>query len=103
MIFYKCKCKKNNCNIIEICQDTTCEWRVKNEVFLNCTWVACNFGPFTLEEVGRMMGVTRERVRQIEAKAIKKLKHKKRNEPVRDYALLDSEWVGRQMTETRNA
>ena len=57
------KCKKNSVLIDEICIDTTCEWRLKNEKFLNCTWVACNYGPFTLEEVGNMMGVTRERIR----------------------------------------
>ena len=70
-------CKKRGTLIAEICTDTTCEWRLKNESFLNCTWVACNYGPFTLEEVGDMMGVTRERIRQIEAKALAKLrKHK---------------------------
>lgn len=86
------KCKKRGVFITEICQDTTCEWRLKNESFFNCTWVACNFGPFTLEEVGEMMGVTRERIRQIEAKALKKLQHKKRRDQLRDFASPDNEW-----------
>jgi hypothetical protein len=86
------KCKKRSIFITEICQDTTCEWRLKNESFFNCTWVACNFGPFTLEEVGEMMGVTRERIRQIEAKALKKLQHKKRRDQLRDFASPDNEW-----------
>ena len=33
----------------------------------------------TLEEVGQMFGVTRERIRQIEGKALRKLKHPKRS------------------------
>jgi RNA polymerase primary sigma factor len=86
------KCKKRAHFITEICQDMTCEWRLKNESFFNCTWVACNFGPFTLEEVGEMMGVTRERIRQIEAKALKKLQHKKRRDQLRDFASPDNEW-----------
>ena len=86
------RCKKKGHLISEACQDTTCEWRLKNETFLNCTWVACNYGPFTLEEVGEMMGVTRERIRQIEAKALKKLQHKKRREQLKDFASPDSDW-----------
>lgn len=81
-------CRKNSGLIDEVCVNTTCEWRLKSEAFLNCTWVACNYGPFTLEEVGIMMGVTRERIRQIEAKAIQKLQHKKRRDVLKDFATL---------------
>ncbi|MBQ9879528.1 MAG: RNA polymerase sigma factor RpoD [Clostridia bacterium] len=41
--------------------------------------------PKTLEEVGRKFKVTRERIRQIEAKAIRKLKHPQRSKALRDY------------------
>lgn len=39
----------------------------------------------TLEEVGRHFKVTRERIRQIEAKALKKLRHPSRSKKLRDY------------------
>lgn len=41
--------------------------------------------PRTLEEVGRQFGVTRERIRQIEAKAIKKLRHPSRSKKLKDF------------------
>jgi RNA polymerase sigma factor RpoD-like protein len=41
--------------------------------------------PRTLEEVGQMFNVTRERIRQIEAKALKKLRHPNRSRPLLDY------------------
>jgi|SRR5690554_68081 len=40
---------------------------------------------YTLEEVGREFGVTRERIRQIEAKAMRKLKHPTRQQRLRDF------------------
>jgi RNA polymerase primary sigma factor len=41
----------------------------------------------TLEEVGQHFNVTRERIRQIEAKALRKLRHPTRSRPLRDYLL----------------
>ncbi len=38
----------------------------------------------TLEEVGQVFGVTRERIRQIESKAVRKLKHPSRSDKLRD-------------------
>ena len=40
---------------------------------------------YTLEEVGRKMGVTRERVRQIEAQALTRLRHPQIRKILRDY------------------
>ena len=39
----------------------------------------------TLEEVGRKFDVTRERIRQIEAKALRKLRHPTRSEPLKSF------------------
>lgn len=52
--------------------------------------IECRFGlidgqPRTLEEVGRIFGVTRERIRQIESKTLKKLQHPNRSARLKDY------------------
>ncbi|KKT73647.1 MAG: RNA polymerase sigma factor [Candidatus Collierbacteria bacterium GW2011_GWB1_44_6] len=41
--------------------------------------------PLTLEEVGKVFGVTRERIRQIESKALRKLRHPSRRRKLQDY------------------
>ena len=44
-----------------------------------------NLRPRTLEEVGKEFNVTRERIRQIEAKALRKLRHPSRSKKLRDF------------------
>ena len=44
----------------------------------------------TLEDVGKKFGVTRERVRQIEGKALRKLKHPSRGKRIKDYLYGDT-------------
>ena len=41
--------------------------------------------PQTLEKIGSKMNVTRERIRQIEAKALRKLRHPSRSRKLKDY------------------
>ena len=41
---------------------------------------------YTLSEIGQELGVTRERIRQIETKALRKLRHPSRSRKLRDYA-----------------
>ena len=41
----------------------------------------------TLEEVGREFNVTRERIRQIEAKALRKLRHPSRSKRLKDFLI----------------
>ena len=40
---------------------------------------------YTLEEVGQRFGLTRERIRQIEGKALRRLRHPRRSRQLKDY------------------
>jgi RNA polymerase primary sigma factor len=44
-----------------------------------------NDRPYTLEEVGQKFGLTRERIRQIEGKALRRLRHPCRARILREY------------------
>jgi RNA polymerase primary sigma factor len=46
-----------------------------------------NGRPYTLEEVGQKFGLTRERIRQIEGKALRRLRHPRRARQLRDYLI----------------
>ena len=70
----------------DVCDRTTCKWYVRNMYYNNCAWIGYEMGNHTLEEVGFMLGVTRERVRQIEAKALRKLRHKSRSQMLKPFA-----------------
>ena len=52
--------------------------------------------PKTLDDIGRVYGVTRERIRQIESKTMSKLRHPSRSQTLRDF--LD-QWLKQEVNE----
>jgi hypothetical protein len=78
-------CKRDKHIIKEECRDSSCVWQIISSKYLNCTWVACNYGPFSCVAVAAMMGVTKEWIGQIESRALAKIKRKIGERCLKDY------------------
>ena len=57
----------------------------REEMVLRLRYGLNDGSPKTLEEVGKEFNVTRERIRQIEVKALRKLRHPSRRKKLEDY------------------
>tara|TARA_B100000424_G_C22927604_1_gene493480 strand:+ start:1119 stop:1409 length:291 start_codon:yes stop_codon:yes gene_type:complete len=55
------------------CQKKSCKYWIECETNNNCTMIAAEKGPMTLQEIGDIFGVTRMRICQIEKTVLKKL------------------------------
>lgn len=56
------------------CTNQGCPFRINESGYMNCMFVGAEAGEHTLEAVGDMIGVTREGARQIERRALIKLR-----------------------------
>ncbi len=65
--------------------DVLLELTDREEKVLRMRFGLINSRPRTLEEVGKEFGVTRERIRQIEAKALRKLRKPTRSKRLKDF------------------
>lgn len=58
----------------------------REQMVLNMRFGLNGYEPHTLEEIGNYIGVTRERIRQIEARALRRLRHPSRSKYLREFA-----------------
>ena len=69
-------CFKEHAQYGTPCAKQECRHWISSKQFQNCTIIAANKGPLTLQEIGDIFGVTRMRICQIEKTVIKKLSNK---------------------------
>ena len=74
-----------NSMLLETLEDVLASLTEKERMVLRLRYGLNDGEGKTLEDVGKMFGVTRERIRQIEAKAIRKLRHPSRSAKLRDF------------------
>lgn len=56
------------------CANCGCDYSIDEPGYMNCTFIASRVSEHTLEAIGEMMGITREGVRLIEIRALKKVR-----------------------------
>ncbi len=66
--FEICESKKSTC------KNKECRYWMESSEFNNCTILAADKGPMTLQSIGDIFGITRMRVCQIEKKILSKIK-----------------------------
>lgn len=74
MSFEKYDCILEVKNKNSKCKQTTCRHFLDSEQHLNCSIIAADSGPMTLQEIGDFYGISRMRVCQIEKAILKKIK-----------------------------
>lgn len=67
-------CLPGGINEVRPCRWITCRYHLSHSEKASCALDVADEGGLTLEEVGELMGVTRERIRQIEEIALRKVR-----------------------------
>jgi len=57
------------------CQKKSCRHHIENADSFNCVVIASQNGPYTLQKIGKIYGLTRMRICQIEKNIIQKIKN----------------------------